>query len=192
MYNFLMDEKMTMYFSKPGNANTAHCLNIVKSEVQDNGYRHVIVASTTGETGTIFAEGLKGLEANLMVVSYADGIEGKAMSPSNKKKITDRGATVFSAPSLTMSLDRSFGQKYEEAGPSFIIRETLSRFGQGLRVCCECVMAATDGGLVAEGMEVISVAGTESGSDTVAIVRAMSTKRFRELKVLEILAKPRD
>jgi len=186
-----MEDKPTLYFKIPGKSNTTHCLNVVRSEVEDNGYRFVIVASATGKTGAIFADGLKDLDANLMIVSYADNDKPRKINVKVRKKIMDRGATLFLAPSLSFPLDRAFGSKYEESEPSFIVRETLSVFGQGIRVCCESVMAATDGGLITDGLEVLAVAGTDSGADTVIVIKAASSKRFRELRVLEILAKPR-
>jgi len=186
-----MDEKPTIYFRNAGNANTNCCLKIVRSEVEENGYRFVIVASATGKTGGVFADSLKGLDANLIIVSHADDKKPGKIHQMTRNKIINRGATLFIAPSLTFSLDQAFGSKYQESEPSFIMRETLSVFGQGIRLCCESVMAATDGGLITDGLEVLAVAGTDSGADTVAIIKAASSRRFRELRVLEILAKPR-
>jgi hypothetical protein len=53
-------------------------------------------------------------------------------------------------------------------------------------------MEACDAGLIPEGEEVLALAGTGRGADTVALLRSAASKRFHELKVLEILAKPRD
>jgi hypothetical protein len=52
-------------------------------------------------------------------------------------------------------------------------------------------MMAADAGLIPEGEEVLAIAGTAWGSDTVMVVRSAASKRFFDLKVLEILAKPR-
>jgi hypothetical protein len=186
-----MEEKPTRYFDEPGDANTAHCLNITRKEARDNGYRNVIVASTTGETGAFFAEGLKGNGLNLMVVTYTDEKGQSAISDVNRRKILDNGATLFNAPAVSLSIDRAFGDEYGEKRPSDIVKDTLSRFGQGMAACCQCVISATDGGLLNDGIEVIAVAGTLKGADTVAVIKAASSLRFRELKVLEILAKPR-
>ena len=69
---------------------------------------------------------------------------------------------------------------------------TLRRLGQGIKVVCEITMEACDAGLVPEGEEILAIAGTGRGADTVAIMRSAASKRFLELKVLEILAKPRE
>ena len=55
----------------------------------------------------------------------------------------------------------------------------------------EIVMEACDGGLIPEDAEVLSVAGTGYGCDTVLLVKAKPSKRFLQLDVLEILARPR-
>lgn len=182
---------MAKYFDEPGEANTAHCLNIAMAEARDNGYRYFIVATTTGETGAIFAEGFKDTGVNLIVVTYPDGDGNNNISEINRKKIVEGGATLFNAPSIAPLVDKTFRDDCPEGSPASVVKKTLSRFGQGMSVCCEGVMSATDGGLLQEGLEVVSVAGTLKGADTVAVIRAASSRRFRELKVLEILAKPR-
>jgi len=60
-----------------------------------------------------------------------------------------------------------------------------------MKVVCEIVMEACDAGLIEEGKEVVSVAGTGRGADTVTLIRSKTSNRFLELIVLEILAKPR-
>ena len=52
-------------------------------------------------------------------------------------------------------------------------------------------MMAADAGLIPEGEEIVAVAGTGKGADTVLLVRSAVSKRFFDLKVLEVLAKPR-
>jgi hypothetical protein len=72
-----------------------------------------------------------------------------------------------------------------------IIANALRRFGEGSKVCCEIIMMAADAGMIPEGEEVIAVAGTGYGADTVMILKSAASKRFLDLRVLEILAKPR-
>ncbi len=186
-----MEEKNTVYFKNTGETNTAKCIELVKAEVEDNGYMYVIVASQTGETGVLFADALSGMDVNLMVVSYDDEDQPIDMASDIKHEIINKGATLFNAPALALNLNRAFGSDYDDTNPLKIVETSLSVFGQGMKVCCKSAMAAIDGGLVAEGIEVLCVAGTDVGADTVTIIRAMSSKRFKELKVREILARPR-
>jgi len=72
-----------------------------------------------------------------------------------------------------------------------LIAHALRRFGAGAKVACEIVMEACDGGLVPEGEEVLAMGGTARSADTVLVVRSAASKRFLDMKVLEIFAKPR-
>ncbi len=187
-----MIEKTVLYFDEPGEANTRACIERVRSEIEENGYRFVVVASNTGATGVEFAKALKDLETEVYVVKYADGDDKAADIPDSiKKELTDNNATFFSSPDISLSLDGAFGLKLAPMGPSKVVNWTLKRFGEGLKICCEIIMMATDKGLLTEGVEAIAVAGTKSGADTVVVIRGSASMRFRELKVMEIIAKPR-
>lgn len=66
----------------------------------------------------------------------------------------------------------------------------LRCFSQGVKVCFEIVLMATDAGLVTSGEKVIAIAGTARGSDTALVMQAASTQHLRKLKVSEIICKP--
>jgi hypothetical protein len=72
-----------------------------------------------------------------------------------------------------------------------LVALSLRRFGEGTKVCCEIAMMAADAGLIPQGEEAITVAGTGKGADTVTIIKTTASKRFLDLRVLEILATPR-
>ncbi|MCK4910060.1 MAG: hypothetical protein KAR83_00390 [Thermodesulfovibrionales bacterium] len=187
-----MVEKTVLYFDEPGESNTKACIDRVRYEVEENGYRFVVVASSTGETGVEFAKALKDLETEVYIVKYVDSANKTAdISDDMKKELADNNATFFSSPAISLNLDGAFGLKLAPMGPSKVVYWTLKRFGEGLKVCCEIIMMATDKGLLTEGVEAIAVAGTKSGADTVAVIRGSASMRFRELKVMEIIAKPR-
>ena len=185
-------ERTVHVFEAPGGENTQACVDLVRDEVENNGFRYVIVASSTGETALKMAEALEGLEANLMVIVHPKGNDAQpALSDANRTKLMEKRVSIFGAPDLSFSLDTAFGSKYAPANPSHVIWQSLRRFGEGMKVCAEIAMMAVDGGLVNEGIEVLSVGGTNSGADTVVVMKAAASKRFQELRVLEILAKPR-
>jgi len=52
-------------------------------------------------------------------------------------------------------------------------------------------MMATDAGLVPAGQEIVAIAGTGSGADTAVVIRAANAQDFFDLRVLEIICKPR-
>ena len=63
--------------------------------------------------------------------------------------------------------------------------------GQGIKVCVEIVVMASDAGLIPPE-DVIAVAGTGKGADTAVILKADSSNHFFQIKIREILAKPRE
>jgi hypothetical protein len=187
-------EKKIIYFEKPGSENTTACLEVVKNALREDKYKHVVVASTSGDTGTLFSEVLKNKGINLILVTHSSGFKEPntiEMPEDIRKKIEKNGARVFTGSMLTHSLETSIASKFGGTYPTLIIANSLRRFGEGSKVCCEIVMMAADAGLIPEGEEVLAVAGTAKGADTVMIIKSAASKRFLDLRVLEILAKPR-
>ena len=187
-------EKKVLYFEKPGRDNTEECLRVVRETLKAGGVKHIVVATTTGETGLAFAGALKSGGANLVVVTHSTGFKEpntSELSSETRRKITDLGASVYTGSMLTHSIDVAFSGKFSGYSLTQIIANTLRRFGEGPKVCVECVMMAVDAGLIPEGEEVLAVAGTARGADSVLLIKSAASKRFLELRVLEILAKPR-
>lgn len=109
--------------------------------------------------------------------------------PVIRKQLTSQGIPIYTGTILTHSLEKSLMDDFRGIYPGYIIANSLRRFGEGTKVAI--VMEACDGGLIQEDAEVISVAGTGYGSDTVLLIKAKPSKRFLHLEVLEILARPR-
>jgi hypothetical protein len=186
--------KKTVYFEKPGRDNTAACLDTAVEALKQGGYRHIVVASTTGSTGLLFSDSLRDSGVNLVVVTHSAGFKGPntfEMPDETLRQIRENGARIFTGTILTHSIETSLSSKFSGIYPAMIVAQSLRRFGEGAKVCCEIVMMAADAGLVPEGEEAVAVAGTGLGADTVMVLRAAASKRFLELRVLEILAKPR-
>jgi hypothetical protein len=187
-------EKKILYFEKAGKDNSSACLACVKDLVREGRQRHIVVASTTGATGLLFTEALKESGLNLVVVTHSAGFRGPNTSEIETEtieKIRANGAKIYTGTILTHSIETSLNAKFNGSYPAMIIANSLRRFGEGAKVCCEIVMMASDAGLIPEGEEVIAVAGTGYGADTVMILKSAASKRFLDLRVLEILAKPR-
>lgn len=187
-------QRTVTYFEKPGQGNTSQCLDIVKNAIKDSGYRHVVVATTTGSTGQIFADALKDSGVNLVIVTHSHGFKEpntSEMPEDIKEKIRSSGAKVYTGTMLTHNIETALSAKFSGVYPALLIAQTLRRFGEGPKVCCEIIMMAADAGLIPEGEEVLAVAGTGNGADTVMVIRSVTSKRFLDLRVLEILAKAR-
>jgi hypothetical protein len=187
-------ERQVIYFDKSGRDNTESCLRVAKSVISEGNVKDVVVASTTGETGVLFAQEFQGRGLNIVIVTHSHGFREPntiEISDEMRQRIQSAGAQVYTGTMITHSLETALVGKFSGIYPTILVAQTLRRFGEGPKVCCEIAMMATDAGLIAEEGEVLTIAGTGRGADTVMIIRSASSKRFLDLKVLEILAKPR-
>ncbi|MGB6339590.1 MAG: hypothetical protein WBF32_07415, partial [Candidatus Aminicenantaceae bacterium] len=67
----------------------------------------------------------------------------------------------------------------------------LRVFGQGTKVAIEIALMAADAGLISTLEPCMSIGGTEQGADTAILLIPAHAQNFFDLRVLEILAKPR-
>ncbi len=184
---------MGVYFEKAGKENTRVCLEIAKKAFEERGIKHVVVASTFGDTGLLAAELFRGCGANLVIVTHNVGFRepGKLeMSPQTRAQIESLGARVYTGTMVFRNLGTAIRELLHYSQQD-LVANTLRLFGQGVKVCVEIALMACDAGLIPPE-DVITVAGTARGADTVAIIRAMPSNKFFSLKVREILAKPYD
>jgi hypothetical protein len=187
-------KRVVEYFAKPGHINTESCLNILSKLVREEGFKDVVVASTSGKTGMAAAQTLAGLDVNLVVVGHCVGFlepNQDQFSEDYYQQIIQLGGKVFKGTILTHSIETSLAKKFSGVYPTLLVANTLRLFGHGTKVCCEIVMEAVDAGLMTEGKEVVAMAGTAKGADTISIVKSAASKRFLELFVSQIVAKPR-
>lgn len=194
VYSISMIKREVIYFEKPGRENTGDCLDVAAGAAKKFGYSHIVVASTHGDTGLEFSRRFKGLDTSVIVVTHSAGFKepnSLEMPAEVRAEIESNGATVFTGTILTHSLETALSAKSGGLHPTHVIALSLRRFGEGMKVCCECVMMAVDAGLIPEGDAVLAVAGTARGADTVSLIRSAASKRFLDLKVMEVLAKPR-
>ena len=93
-YNHAVERKV-IYFEKTGKENTSACLDVVKQAVNETGYKHLVVATTGGDTGLLFSEALKSSDINLVVVTHSAGFK-----EPNTSEISDdikkKGSSCFS------------------------------------------------------------------------------------------------
>lgn len=64
--------------------------------------------------------------------------------------------------------------------------------GEGTKVCVEITLMAADAGLIPADEDVVAIAGTGNGADTALRIKPANTARFFDLKIKEVIAKPRE
>jgi len=187
-------EKIITYFEKTGDDNTGVTLAAAKKRAKELGIRDVVVASTHGGTALKAAEAFKDLKVNLVAVSICEGYkeEGWTLTKAERKKLDDAGIKVLtSMHALGDGVASAFTEKFGGKSHEEIVQQTLYRFGQGMKVCVEIVLMAADAGVIPVDGEVIAIAGTSAGSDTCIVVKPAYPRKFLELEIREIVAKPR-
>ena len=182
-----------IYFERAGKENTEATLKVAIEEADKRGIRHLVVASTYGDTGLRAAQMLQGKEIKLIVVTHNVGFaeEGKdQFDPEKRRRIESLGGVVYTGTMVLRNLGTAI-RDFQGYSQQDLVANTLRIFGQGMKVCVEIVAMAADAGLIPFA-DVIAVAGTSRGADTAVLIRANSSNRFFEIKVREILVKPRD
>ncbi len=183
-----------MYFQKPGSENTSKAIEIAKEEALRRGIKKVVVASTYGDTGIAACKAFKGTGVEVIVVTHNYGFKepGKLeMSDETRRKIEDLGGKVLTGTMVLRNIGTAIREKMGYSQQD-LIADTLRMFGQGVKVCVEMAAMACDWGWVSPEEDIIAIAGTMRGADTVLVIKPFPSNRFFEIKVREVLAKPRD
>jgi len=190
--NSKMLEVESVYFLEPGSANTEETLKVAKRRAEELGIKSIVVASTSGETGLkalkIFAD------YRVVVVTHTTGFQApdtQELTSQTRAKILEKGGTILTATHAFGGLGRAVRRRFNTYQVDELIAQTLRVFGQGTKVACEIVLMAVDAGLIRTDEEIISIGGTASGADTALVVKPAHTHDFFQLKVREVLCKPR-
>ena len=187
-------EKKIIYLDEAGPGNTETVLMAAKNRVVELGIKTVVVATTHGGTALRVKE-ILGDGVSIVAVTIAEGFsmnEGWCMSNDERERLQKAGISVLTAShALGDGVASAFAEKYGGKPLEEVVRDTLYRFGQGMKVCVEVVLMAADAGLIDMGAEVIAVGGTGEGADTCIVVKPAYPRTFFDLEVREIVAKPR-
>ena len=171
---------------------TDDILGIARDALAKKELRDVVVASTQGNTGVASAKLFGSLGVNLVVVAHSFGFRGpntNEFSPDMKNEIQELGGSVLFSTMPFHSINDAIRAKMGSSIET-LIADTLRMMGHGTKVCAEIVAMACDAGLVESDRKVLAIAGTGRGADTVLIVKSANSRRFFDLKIVEVLAKP--
>jgi len=187
-----MMEIQSVYFLESGSATTEKTLEVAKKRAEELGIKTIVVASTSGETG------LKAVKAfanyKVVVVTHTTGLQApdvQELSPQNRAKILEKGGLILTATHAFGGVGRAVRRRFNTYQVDEIIAQTLRVFGQGTKVACEIALMAADAGLIRTDEEVISIGGTARGADTALVIKPAHTHDFFELRIKEVLCKPR-
>ena len=185
-------ELKTVYFESPGSENTDEALNIARQRADELGIKTILVASTRGDTAVRAMDVLQ--ELRVIVITHVTGFHApdtQEFTEENRQIVESKGGVILTTAHAFGGISRAMRNKFNTYVIGDIVANTLYIFGQGLKVACEITMMAADSGLVRTDEDVIAIAGTSSGADTAVVLTPVNTHNFFDLKVKEILCKPR-
>jgi hypothetical protein len=192
--------RKTVYFEKAGSENTDEVLDLALKTARELKIKKVVVASTRGVVAVKSGEKFKDTGIQVIAVGHQYGFRepGKTwFLEENIRKAKDLGVKVhFATDVLTTTVGAFTGgdsvEKLIFPGGFFgIIAGTLRMFCQGMKVAVEISIMACDAGFVSSDEEVIAIAGTGRGADTVIVIQPANTHRIFKTRIREIVAKPR-
>ncbi|MEM2341457.1 MAG: pyruvate kinase alpha/beta domain-containing protein [Candidatus Bathyarchaeia archaeon] len=187
-----------VYFESGGRHNTDDALRLAKERALKKGIKNVILASITGFSAERALEIFKDTNIKLIVV----GLRGPPGSPfpgfpeKLRKILEEMGHNFCYASDIKYYFPED-------------VQKTLCRFCEGLKVCVEVTLVATEAGFIKPGEEVIALGGTGrlgyekgGGLDTAIVIEAIGSRDFLNLetifgrkeerrKIKEIICKPR-
>lgn len=182
----------TAYFENPGPTNTTRTLQRAKQRAEELRIETILVASTRGETGVQAAKLYQ--DYSVVVVSHSTGFREpntQELTEENRAAIEAAGATILTCQHAFGGVNRGVRKQLDTYMTDEIIAYVLRTFGEGTKVCAEIALMAADAGLVTVGEPCIAIGGTGRGADTALVLIPANAQQFFDLRIMEILAKPR-
>lgn len=183
-------EARILYFETPGEQNTDATLQAARRRAKELGIRQIVLASSHGYTAKRAHAIFSGMDVDLIAVSICASFDdvGWTLTPAERAEVEALGVKVLTG---LHALGDDVNDAFSASAPSRIVRETLYRFSQGMKVAVEVALMAADAGLLDVSQEAIAIAGTGGGADTALVIKPAYARKFQELEIREILAKPR-
>jgi hypothetical protein len=185
-------KKEILYFDKPGRDNTEATFTSAKERAMELGIDTIVIASTSGEAAIHASTFFKNFK--LIVITHSVGLHGpdiQEFTDEAKSIVLSNGGVVHTATHAFGGVGRSVRRKFNTYQTEEIIANTLRVLGEGMKVVCEVALMAADAGLVRTDSEVICIAGTGHGADTAVVLQAANAQDFFNIKIKEIICKPR-
>jgi len=186
----------TFYFDVHGEVNTDKTIELARERAVELGIGKVVVASETGLTALRVLDAFPGSE--VVVVSSAAGtlVEGSVIGdlrigiPDEEilGRLLRRGAKVVRGTDPFWNLT-AHTQLVDVGRLGMMFYKVVCG---GLHVCMTAVLEATDAGHLAQGEEVVALAGSFVGLDTAIVAGAANSVNFFDaFEVREVICKPR-
>jgi hypothetical protein len=182
----------TVYFKEPGKINTERTLQIALKRARELQIEQIVIASTGGYTASEAMEVFT--DYNPIIVTHSTGFNNpneQEMPEETRKHLEDMGATLLTCLHSFGGIGRAVRKQFKTYELDDIVANTLRILGEGMKVGCEIALMAADAGLINTKKDTITISGTGRGADTALVLKPANTQSFFDLKIKEILCKPR-
>jgi uncharacterized protein len=182
------------YYEEAGPDNTERTLELALQRARELGVKHMVVATSTGATAAKLVAKLGGQGPRVVAVTHSTGFAApntQELLPEHREAILRGGGDIVTCQHALGGVNRAVRRKLGTYQLDEIIAFTLRSFGQGMKVACEITVMAADAGMIPAGEEIVAIGGSGRGADTAAVILSANAQDFFDLRVLEILCKPR-
>ena len=181
-----------MYFNEPGKENTEQTLKAAFERGVELGLNEVVLASSKGDTVYMALEIFKGFK--IVAVTYHCGFKvpfENVMPAQVLEDLIEKKVTVIRATHALSGVERSIAKRYTGSYPVMLVADTLRLLGQGTKVAVEVSIMAADSGALS-GNDIIAIGGTAQGADSALVIKPANQSDFFDLRIREIICKPRN
>jgi hypothetical protein len=186
----------TLLFKKGGPHNTEKTLEVAKKYSEQFGIKDIVIASTTGMSAEKATTFFDPEDYNLIVVTHAYYFVNSTVRqefPEDKiNQLKNKGLKFHIGTHSMSGIERGIRLKKEAWQFVDLLAKMIGyHFSQGVKVCIEISATICDAGLIPDlDRDIIAIAGTGRGADTVCLIKPAPTSEFKNLRVKVILAKP--
>jgi len=185
-------EKSIYYFESPGEQNTNKLIGLVKQRKEELGIKNIVVASVSGKTALKLREAMD--DVAIVSITHHAGFKEKGkleITEEYKNKLKEKDITFYTGSHALSGVGRGISNKFGGVTSVEIMAATLRLFGQGIKVCVEVTIMAADAGIIPMDSEIIAIGGTGRGVDAAVVLEPAHMTNVFDLKIKEIIAKPR-
>ncbi len=186
-------DQVCRLFDRPGPGNTEATLEMIRLRADQTGISGIIIPTYSGKTALAAAGIIP--PSHIIAVSGVWGAEKpneQPMKDAVRTRLLDSGIRVVTATHVFGGVGRAVRRKLGAYQVDEIIAYTLRIFGQGTKVAVEAALMAADAGYVRTDEDVISTGGSASGIDTALILQPANASFFLDVRIREVICKPRD
>lgn len=180
-----------IYFPSTGPDHTTATVEAACRRAEELEIGEILVATETGRTALAVAERFR--SGRVIAVTYHSGTGepfDDLLPAAARKQLEEKGAAILTCGHALSGAEKA-AMKIGGGGPLAVVAATLRTFGQGTKVAFEIVLMAADAGLLS-GKDVIALGGSAKGADTALVIAPAHQGKMFDLRVKEVICKPRE